>query len=143
MSLYRLEMSVCFVVQNRLWKFICRSTCKIAKYCTFQGFSSRTYASEYFILQNPAKVKVTGASSTLLRNVLDNVLIGDRFGDGLWLKDNIFFWQNEFRTLNFALKLRLCEKATKFIKSPSCFDVYSVKSKQVEDFCGICRKPEL
>ena len=34
----------------------------------------------------------------------------------------------------FEIKLRYCEKATKYEKSPTCFDIYSVTSKQVGDF---------
>ena len=50
-------------------------------------------------------------------------------------------------TLWACIKLRHCEKATKFKKkSPTSFDVYSVVSKQVRDFfsnfCGLFRKPE-
>ena len=32
------------------------------------------------------------------------------------------------------IKALHCEKATKFEKTPACFDVYSVTSKQVGDF---------
>ena len=41
-------------------------------------------------------------------------------------------------------KIKHCEKATKFEKSPPCFDGYPVVSKQVEFFfCGLIKKPEL
>ena len=41
-------------------------------------------------------------------------------------------------TLWACIKLRHCEKATKFKKkSPTSFDVYSVVSKQVRDFFQI------